>query len=71
MSSVTVIESPEEGGGVGGSSAVTGTSVIADWSTRQTEPDGSFPSGSSLQSTCINEDPEAGRATKDTCMLCV
>lgn len=65
MSSVTVVESPEAGGGV------TGTSVIADWSTRQTEPDGSFPSGSSLQSTCINEDPEAGRATKDTCMLCV
>lgn len=56
-------------------SAVIGTSVKAGWWTRQTEPDGSVPSGSSIQSTCINEDPAAGGGTKDTCThstcLCV
>lgn len=51
-----------------GSSAVVGTSVNASWWTGQTEPDGSAPGGSSVQSTCINEEPEAGRATKDTCI---
>lgn len=47
-----------------GSRAVIGTSVNASWWRGQTEPDGSIPSGSSVQSTCINEHPEAGRATR-------
>lgn len=45
-------------------SAATSTSVNTSWWTGQTEPDGSAPSGSSVQSACFNEDPEAGRATK-------
>lgn len=45
-----------------GTGAVPGTSVNAGWWTGQTEPDGSTPSGSSVQSTCINEEPQAGTA---------
>lgn len=52
-----------------GLSAVIGTSVKASLWTRQTEPDGSIPSGSSIQCTCINEDPGAGRAAEDTCIV--
>lgn len=48
---------------VGGTRAVTGTSVNDGWWTGQAEPDGSSPSGSSVQCTCTNEDPEADTAT--------
>lgn len=37
-----------------GTCALTGTSVKACWWKGQTKPDGSIPSGSSVQSTCIN-----------------
>lgn len=53
-----------------GMSAVIGTSVNASWWTGQTEPDGSIPSGSSVQSTCINEDPEA-KTCEYTLHVCV